>query len=270
MDLVGDAFALIRHAAQACFGIRLGDGQLIGGWAALDGHMAEMGPGEGKTLAAVLAAATAALAGRPSHVICASDALARRHGERMTPLYEALGRKAGTANQYGNLGFLYKNRGDLSRAEEMYRKSLEIEEAMGRKEGIASLYGNLGNLYHTLGDLDRAEEMYRKSLEIEEALGSKEGMASNFGNLGNVYANWRDFDRAEDMYRKSLKLHETLGSKEGMASQYGNLGILFKTKGEPDRAQEMYRKSLDLFREIGAAPEIEHVEGLLAKLREVE
>ena len=91
MDLVGDAFALIRHAAQACFGIRLGDGQLIGGWAALDGHMAEMGPGEGKTLAAVLAAATAALAGRPSHVICASDALARRHGERMTPLYEALG-----------------------------------------------------------------------------------------------------------------------------------------------------------------------------------
>ena len=94
-QLVGDAFALIRHDAAACFDHHITDNQLRGGWAVLDGHMAEMEPGEGKTLAAALAAATAALAGQPSHVICASDALARRHGERMTPLYEALGLRLG-------------------------------------------------------------------------------------------------------------------------------------------------------------------------------
>ena len=94
-DLVGDAFALIAHDAERCFDQRLTDGQLMGGWAALGGQIAEMGPGEGKTLAAALAAATAALAGRPSHVICASDAQASRHGERMAPLYEALGLSLG-------------------------------------------------------------------------------------------------------------------------------------------------------------------------------
>ncbi len=30
------------------------------------------------------------------------------------------------ANQYGNLGTLYKTRGDLDRAEEMYRKAMEL------------------------------------------------------------------------------------------------------------------------------------------------
>ena len=34
------------------------------------------------------------------------------------------------------------------------------------------------------------------------------------------------------------------------------------------RAEEMYRKSLDLFREVGAISKIEHVEGLLAEVRD--
>ena len=94
-DLVGDAFALIRHDAEACLQLRLTDSQLMGGWAALGGRIAEMGPGEGKTLAAACAAATAALMGRTTHVICATDATARRDGERMAPLYESLGLSLG-------------------------------------------------------------------------------------------------------------------------------------------------------------------------------
>ncbi|MCI5114003.1 MAG: tetratricopeptide repeat protein, partial [Candidatus Electrothrix sp. AX1] len=39
-------------------------------------------------------------------------------------------------------------------------------------------YGNLGNVYLTRGDLDKAEEMYRKSLNISEALGLKEASAN--------------------------------------------------------------------------------------------
>jgi lipopolysaccharide biosynthesis regulator YciM len=48
----------------------------------------------------------------------------------------------------------------------MYQKSLTNNETLGRKEGMADQYGNLGNLFKTRGELDRAEEMYQKSLVL--------------------------------------------------------------------------------------------------------
>ena len=54
----------------------------------------------------------------------------------------------GIANQYCNLGIIYKNRGELEKAEEFYLKSLEIYKALGRDEGIASSYANLGIIYN--------------------------------------------------------------------------------------------------------------------------
>ena len=164
---------------------------------------------------------------------------------------ETLGSKEGMANAYGNLGNLYQIRGELDRAEGMHQKSLTINETLGRKEGIANAYGNLGNLYQIRGELDRAEEMYQKSLDIDEALGRKAGMANAYGNLGYLYQTREELDRAEEMHQKALDIDEALGRKEGMASRYGNLGILYKTRGELDRAEEMYQKSLAINETLG-------------------
>ena len=51
-------------------------------WSMLRGRMAELATGEGKTLAASLAAATAALAGRMVHVVTVNDYLAERDHAR--------------------------------------------------------------------------------------------------------------------------------------------------------------------------------------------
>ena len=70
--------------------------QLVAAAALLDNHMAEMATGEGKTLAIGLAAAVAALAGMPVHVVTANDYLAGRDAHTMSPLFEALGLRAAT------------------------------------------------------------------------------------------------------------------------------------------------------------------------------
>lgn len=93
--LCGEAFSLIRAAAGLTVGMRHFDVQLVGGWAMLNGMLAEMETGEGKTLTATLAAATAALAGRAVHVITVNDYLASRDAEVMRPVYEALGLTVG-------------------------------------------------------------------------------------------------------------------------------------------------------------------------------
>jgi preprotein translocase subunit SecA len=93
--LVGQVFALVREMADRCLGTRHFDVQMVGGYALLNGMVAEMATGEGKTLTATLAASTAALAGIPVHVVTVNDYLAGRDSEWMRPLYEALGLRLG-------------------------------------------------------------------------------------------------------------------------------------------------------------------------------
>jgi preprotein translocase subunit SecA len=93
------AFALVREAAARAIGQRHFDVQLVGGWALLNGMVAEMETGEGKTITATLAAVTAALAGRAVHVITVNDYLAERDAEAMGPVYRLLGLSVGCVRQ---------------------------------------------------------------------------------------------------------------------------------------------------------------------------
>ncbi len=52
---IPEVFALVREASQRTLGLRHFDVQLMGGWVMLQGQLAEMETGEGKTLAATLA-----------------------------------------------------------------------------------------------------------------------------------------------------------------------------------------------------------------------
>jgi preprotein translocase subunit SecA len=97
--LVARAFAIVREAATRLLGQRHHDVQLIGGYALLRGMVAEMGTGEGKTLTASLAAATAALAGVPVHVVTVNSYLAGRDAAALAPLYGFLGLSVGVVTE---------------------------------------------------------------------------------------------------------------------------------------------------------------------------
>jgi len=99
IGLTAASFSLVREAAARSVGQRHFDVQLVGGWAMLNGMLAEMETGEGKTLTATLAAATAALAGRAVHVVTVNDYLAERDAEFTRPIYEALGLTVGCVKQ---------------------------------------------------------------------------------------------------------------------------------------------------------------------------
>ncbi len=90
-ELVAQSFALIREMSQRTLGKRHFNVQLLGGWIMINGMIAEMETGQGKTLTSTLASCTAALAGIPTHVITSNDYLAERDAEILKPLYDRLG-----------------------------------------------------------------------------------------------------------------------------------------------------------------------------------
>ena len=88
-------FAVVREAGSRVVGKRHYDSQVHAGWLLLQGTLAEMATGEGKTFAATLPACAAALAGLPVHVITVNDYLAARDAETMAPLYAFFGLRCG-------------------------------------------------------------------------------------------------------------------------------------------------------------------------------
>lgn len=98
-ELIAECFAIVREMANRVLGLRHYDVQLMGGWVLLNGKVAEMETGEGKTLTATLPACTVALTGIPVHIITVNDYLAKRDAEQMKPLYEAFGFSVGLIQQ---------------------------------------------------------------------------------------------------------------------------------------------------------------------------
>ena len=77
-DILPEAFAAVREAADRVLGMRPYPVQLIGGIVLHQGRIAEMKTGEGKTLVAVLPCYLNALTGDGVHVVTVNDYLAKR------------------------------------------------------------------------------------------------------------------------------------------------------------------------------------------------
>ena len=94
-DILPDAFAAVREAADRVLGKRPFRVQILGGIVLHQGRIAEMKTGEGKTLVATLPAYLNALSGNGVHIVTVNDYLARVGAEEMGRVYEFMGLKTG-------------------------------------------------------------------------------------------------------------------------------------------------------------------------------
>ena len=94
-DILPEAFATVREAADRVLGMRHYRVQLVGGIVLHQGRIAEMKTGEGKTLVATLPSYLNALTGKGVHVVTVNDYLAKRDSEWMGKVHRFLGLKVG-------------------------------------------------------------------------------------------------------------------------------------------------------------------------------
>ena len=94
-DILPEAFAVVREAADRVLGMKHFPVQILGGIVLHQGRIAEMKTGEGKTLVATLPAYLNALAGKGTHVVTVNDYLAERDKQWMGKVYTFLGMTVG-------------------------------------------------------------------------------------------------------------------------------------------------------------------------------
>jgi preprotein translocase subunit SecA len=126
-ELIPEAFAAVREAANRTIKQRHFDVQLMGGMVLHQGRIAEMKTGEGKTLVATLPLYLNALTGKGVHLVTVNDYLSKRDPYWMAPIYHALGVTVSsiqgqqTAGAQGGVSFIYDPTFDTGKEDDPWR-----------------------------------------------------------------------------------------------------------------------------------------------------
>ena len=130
-DILPEAFAVVREAAQRQVQMRHYDVQIVGGIVLHQGKIAEMRTGEGKTLVATLALYLNALEGDGAHLITVNDYLAKRDAQWMAPIYHSLGLSVGVLQH--RAAFMFDPEAD-STVDIDNPEAMDAEELQRRRE----------------------------------------------------------------------------------------------------------------------------------------
>ena len=130
-DILPEAFATVREAADRVLGLRPYRVQLIGGIVLHQGRIAEMKTGEGKTQVATLPAYLNALTGQGVHIVTVNDYLAKRDSEWMGKVHRFLGLSVGLIIH------------DLSKAERQAAYAADITYGTNNEMGFDYLRDNM-------------------------------------------------------------------------------------------------------------------------------
>ena len=130
-ELLPDAFAAVREAADRVLGKRPFRVQVLGGILLHQGRIAEMKTGEGKTLVATMPAYLNALTGKGVHIVTVNDYLAVRDASEMGRIYEYLGLRTGVITK------------EMSAAEKRRNYAADITYGTNNEFGFDYLRDNL-------------------------------------------------------------------------------------------------------------------------------
>ena len=159
------------------------------------------------------------------------------------------------ADNYGHLGKIYLQQGELREAEKMFRHALEIELTLGQSERAAGYYLDLGRICMQRKAVAQARELFARGLDLYTELDNKEGQVKCLVRLGLACQQNGNFNRAESWFKSAL---ETM--KSGLshvtpikAAVYNYLGALYLERSDGNAAVKVLNKAHSLYQSLGEA-----------------
>lgn len=167
------------------------------------------------------------------------------------------------AATHNNLAFVYRQRGDLHKAEIFCRLSLAAREEAGEPGQLAFSYHTLGEIYMDMGRYAEARRYLDKSLAAFQQVGDMRNAAMVFVDLATL-ARWRGVPDLADYYHsQAISIFETWQVTEGMIDATNECAAELNRRGDEqadigafDVAMDYYRRAESLLRES-----LEHLQG---------
>ncbi|MBZ5706175.1 MAG: tetratricopeptide repeat protein [Acidobacteriia bacterium] len=193
-----------------------------------------------------------------------ADAIAACENARQS--YAAAGDRNNEARTLNDFAGLYFNRGDLTRAEAMWREAIPVFRQVGDKEGLAATSNNLGDVFLLRGSLDEAKKFLQQAIPDYQAIEDKEGVALALNDLGDISRQKGDLEAALTTFRQAKATGEEIDSKNAIAYVLTGQGDVFVDQGDLAAARKAYEESLALRNQAGEKQAAAETQVALAQL----
>ena len=135
--------------------------------------------------------------------------------------------KTDFSSKYIKLGDIYRQEGNSVKAEEAFRKAIELNPQDYRP------YVALARFYRMAGKNTLAEESYNKAIELDPKRDDV------YCELGNLYAQTQQYLQAVNIYKRASSINP------GNIKAYTELGWVYSFQGEYAQAEKTLREAIE-------------------------
>jgi adenylate cyclase len=148
---------------------------------------------------------------------------------RALPLCEELGDTESFGFIAENIGVIYYEKGDYTKALEYYQKALP---ALNDNQNAPFAYNGIGKVYRKQGKIDEALKYHNQALTLAEKLDVKIRIVESLEEIANVYVEKRDYKTALGYYKKAETLAIELKSNPLLKDLYLEIAGVYEKTGD--------------------------------------
>ncbi len=145
------------------------------------------------------------------------------------------------------MGNMYSDKGDYTKAIELFDKAYTFHLSDKDYYNAASASNNIGNAYLRQSMMDKAMGYFLESLQLAEKIDNKYMTAVCFNNIGLVYFNQYDYIKTLEYQNKALKIYRAEKNKDAMADNYSAIGNTYLQKKDTVDARKYYTEAIGLY-----------------------
>ncbi|CAF1157553.1 unnamed protein product [Rotaria sp. Silwood1] len=182
------------------------------------------------------------------------------HSAKAEQLYQILVDNAHKANDRANynyqLGLVYSNMGEYSKALASHQQALDIRKKTlpPNHPDLATSYNTIGLVYSNMGEYSKALASHQQALDIRKKTlpPNHLDLATSYNTIGLVYSNRGEYSKALSFYEQALDIRQKIlpPTHPDIATSYNNIGLIYSNMGEYTKALSFYEQALHIRQNI--------------------
>src|SRR5262249_24483329 len=144
-----------------------------------------------------------------------------------------------------NIGELYYETDEYSKAADYYERAAALYERAGNEQGLSATLEALGNIRFVRQDYTAATNYYRKRLDLSESIKSRFGIADSLGKLAFVSLKQRYFQKSLELAGRAVSIAREEGLREQLWNALMTTGAAYEAMGRTEQARTALNDAIE-------------------------